>query len=243
MEAIQLKQLTKKFKKNMAVDSLNFTIQKGEIFSLLGLNGAGKTTTIKLLTCLLQPTTGDALLLGDSVVRNAQAVKEKIGVSPQETAIAPNLTVQENLGFMARIHGFEHEKVISKTKEMLNTFDLSEVADKRAKTLSGGMQRRLSIAMALIFEPQILFLDEPTQGLDVIARSELWAIIEKLKGSVTILLTTHYMEEAKALSDCIGVLVSGKLKALGTAAELMRITQTNSLEKAFISLTQKEESV
>lgn len=241
MIAIQTMNLTKKFQDKSAVNSLNLSIEQGELFALLGVNGAGKTTMIKMLTCLSSPTSGDATLLGDSIVSNPHAVKEKINVSPQETAVARNLSVKENLELIAQIYGFDKKAVNIKVEEMLTTFSLSEVSKDKAKTLSGGTQRRLSIAMALISNPQILFLDEPTLGLDVIARRELWTAIEKLKGSITIILTTHYMEEAEALSDRIGIMAKGKIKAVGTAAELMAETNTKTLEEAFVSLATKEE--
>jgi ABC-2 type transport system ATP-binding protein len=235
MTAIQTVNLTKKYKEKTAVNSLNLTIEQGELFALLGVNGAGKTTTIKMLSCLIAPTSGDAILLGDSILTQTQAVKEKINVSPQETAVAPNLTVRENLDLIAKIYGGDKENAAKKTEEMLTVFSLQEVARNKAKTLSGGMQRRLSIAMALISEPKILFLDEPTLGLDVLARRELWKEIEKLKGKITIILTTHYLEEAEALSDRIAIMSKGELKAVGTAKELMAKTGTDKLEDAFVA--------
>lgn len=242
MIAIEIKDLTKKFGDITAVNSLNLSIEKGELFTLLGMNGAGKTTTIKMLTCLTHPSSGDAFLLGDSIINNTNAVKEKINVSPQETAIAPNLTVKENLELIAQIYGFRKKTVDLKIKDMLTTFNLEEVSKTKAKTLSGGMQRRLSIAMALISSPKILFLDEPTLGLDVLARRELWNAIEKLKGNITIILTTHYLEEAEALCDRVGIMSKGRLKAIGTVTELMNKSNTKTLEDAFVSLaTMKEE--
>ncbi len=234
MIAIQTIDLVKKYGPKTAVDRLNLTVGQGELFALLGVNGAGKTTTIKMLSCLSTPTSGDALLLGDSVVSNPQAVKEKVNVSPQETAVARNLTVAENLELIASIYGSAGSVAKSKSAEMIANFGLTEVAHQKAKTLSGGMQRRLSIAMALISNPQILFLDEPTLGLDVLARRELWSAIEALKGKITIILTTHYMEEAEALSDRIGIMAQGRLKAIGTAPDLISKTGTKSLEDAFI---------
>ena len=234
--AIQAIDLTKKYGAKAAVNALNLSVEQGELFSLLGVNGAGKTTTIKMLTCLSRPTSGDALLLGDSVVSAPGAVKEKTNVSPQETAVAPNLSVKENLELIAEIYGSDKRTARTKADEMLSDFGLTEVAGDRAKTLSGGMQRRLSIAMALISDPQILFLDEPTLGLDVLARRELWAAIQELKGRVTIVLTTHYMEEAEALSDRIGIMSEGELKAVGTSAQLMSETGTRTLEDAFVAL-------
>lgn len=244
MSAIQTVNLTKRFKDKTAVNMLNLSVERGELFALLGLNGAGKTTTIKMLTCLSRPTSGDAVLLGDSVVSKPLAVKEKTNVSPQETAVAPNLSVKENLELIAGIYGSDKRTAQMKANEMLSAFSLTEVAKDRAKILSGGMQRRLSIAMALISNPQILFLDEPTLGLDVLARRELWSAIEKLKGKITIILTTHYMEEAEALSDRIGIMSKGELKAVGTAAELISKTGTRTLEDAFVALvTELEVSV
>ncbi len=240
MTAIQIINLTKKFKEKTAVNSLNLAIEQGELFALLGVNGAGKTTTIKMLSCLTAPTSGDAILLGESILTRAQSVKEKINVSPQETAVAPNLTVRENLILVAKIYGCDKDRAIKKTEEMLSAFSLQEVSKDKAKTLSGGMQRRLSIAMALISEPQILFLDEPTLGLDVLARRELWKEIEKLKGKITIILTTHYLEEAQALSDRIAIMSKGELKAVGTAEELMNKTNTSNLEDAFVALAAGE---
>ncbi len=241
MNAIETIGLTKKYKDVTAVDNLNLTIQKGELFSLLGVNGAGKTTAIKMLSCLCAPTAGDALLLGDSVVTSPQRIKEKINISPQETAVARSLTVFENLVMTARLYGSKKEDAVKKANAFLEKFELNDSAKKRAKALSGGQQRRLSIAMALISEPEILFLDEPTLGLDVLARRELWRIIEGLKGKITILLTTHYMEEAEALSDRIGIMVSGRLRVVGTAAELIEQTGAKNFEDAFIAYAEKKE--
>ena len=237
MSAITITGLTKKYGDVTAVDNLNLIIEKGELFALLGMNGAGKTTTIKMLSCLIQPTDGDAVLLGDSIKENPNAVKQKANLSPQETAVAPNLTVLENLELIAGIYGQNAEDSKKSTKEMSLRFGLNDVLGKKAKTLSGGMQRRLSIAMALISKPQILFLDEPTLGLDVLARRELWASIKQLKKQVTIILTTHYLEEVEALSDRIGVMMKGRLAAVGTSAELTERTGTAKLEDAFVSLS------
>lgn len=242
MKAIEIRNLTKRFQEITAVDALTLTINQGELFALLGMNGAGKTTTIKMLACLLKPTSGDAFLLGDSIVTSPQLVKEKINISPQETAIAPNLSVLENLELIAAIYGNTKKTSIKKAKDIISTFGLGEVAKNKAKTLSGGMQRRLSIAMALISEPKILFLDEPTLGLDVLARRELWATIKRLKEEVTIILTTHYMGEAEALSDRIGIMAKGQLKAVGDVLDIISKTESKTLEDAFVSLaTEKEE--
>ncbi len=236
MDAIRTEDLTKKYKNLTAVDSLKLSVKQGELFSLLGVNGAGKTTAIKMLSCLTKPSGGDAFLLGKSIVSDSAEVKSVIGVSPQETAVAPNLSVMENLKLMCGVHGFSKEKRNTKINELSAQFDLTSVLDKKAGKLSGGWQRRLSIAMALISEPKILFLDEPTLGLDVIARSDLWDTIRSLKGSVTIILTTHYMEEAEALSDRIGIMRDGRLLSLGTADELKKQAGTEKFEDAFIAI-------
>ena len=239
MEAIKTLDLTKKFRNLVAVDKLNLQIEQGELFSLLGINGAGKTTTIKMLSCLTTPTGGDALVGGHSVVQEKPAVKRSIGVSPQETAVAANLSVRENLELMCGIHGFGKKKTAQKLQELSEQFDLHSVLDRKAGKLSGGWQRRVSIALALVSEPSILYLDEPTLGLDVIARSELWDIIRSLKGKVTVILTTHYMEEAEALSDRIGIMKNGRLLVVGTARELMDRTDTQKFEDAFISIVKE----
>ena len=236
MEAIKTIQLTKKYKDLVAVNSLDLAVEQGELFALLGVNGAGKTTTIKMLSCLTKPTDGDAYLNGKSIVSEAAEVKRIIGVSPQETAVAPNLTVKENLELMCGVHGFSKDKGREKTAELLEQFELTGISSKKAGKLSGGWQRRLSIAMALITEPQILFLDEPSLGLDVLARSDLWDSIRALKKHITIILTTHYMEEAEALSDRIGIMKDGRLLALGTAEELKRRAGTERFEDAFVAL-------
>lgn len=236
MEAIKTEGLTKRYKDLIAVDSLDLTVKQGELFALLGVNGAGKTTTIKMLSCLTEPSGGDAFLNGSSIVANPAQVKNIIGVSPQETAVAPNLTVKENLELMCGVHGFSREKQKRKTAELSEQFDLTGILGKKAGKLSGGWQRRLSIAMALISEPKILFLDEPTLGLDVLARSDLWDAIRFLKGKITIILTTHYMEEAEALSDRIGIMKDGKLLALGTADELKEKAGADKIEDAFVAI-------
>ena len=236
MYAIKTTGRVKRYKNVVAVDKLDLEIQRGELFSLLGVNGAGKTTTIKILSCLTKPTVGDAFVGGYNVIDESENVKCLIGVSPQETAVAPNLTVKENLELICGIHSFSKEKTDRKIREVAERFCLDTVLQRKAGKLSGGWQRRVSIAMAMISEPQILFLDEPTLGLDVIARRELWDTIRVLKGNITIILTTHYMEEAEALSDRIGVMKSGKLLAVGTAEELKAKTGTNDFEAAFVSI-------
>ncbi len=239
MQAIKTTGLVKQYKNLTAVDNLNLEIQQGELFSLLGVNGAGKTTTIKMLTCLTKPTAGDAAVGGYSILKEPERVKRLIGASPQETAVAPNLSVKENLELICGIHGFSKEKTEAKIRELNRQFALDSVLQRKAGKLSGGWQRRVSIAMALISEPQILFLDEPTLGLDVIARHELWDAIRTLKGSVTIILTTHYMEEAEALSDRIGIMKSGRLLAAGTAEELKQKAGTDDFETAFVSIVKE----
>ncbi len=241
-DAIRTVGLTKKYKDCTAVNHLDLTVEAGELFALLGVNGAGKTTTIRMLSCLSRPTEGDAFLGGHSVLTEPEAVKSIINLSPQETAVARNLTVCENLELIAGIYGHPKKEAVRRAAELIETFGLGEVAKKRAKLLSGGMQRRLSIAMALISRPQILFLDEPTLGLDVLARRELWNAIRQLKGDVTVILTTHYMEEAEALADRVGILADGQLRALGTPAQLIEQSGQKNFEDAFIALaTGKEE--
>ena len=242
MQAIKTIQLVKRYKNITAVDNLDLEIRQGELFSLLGVNGAGKTTAIKMLSCLTKPTEGDAVVGGYSITREPRQVKNLIGVSPQETAVAPNLSVKENLELICGIHGFSRKKTQARIKELSERFHLDTVLQRKAGKLSGGWQRRVSIAMALISEPQILFLDEPTLGLDVIARHELWETIRSLKGNVTIILTTHYMEEAEALSDRIGIMKSGKLLAVGTVEELNGKVGTTDFETAFVSIV-KESAV
>ena len=240
MPAIITTNLVKRYKDLTAVDKLNLEIVQGELFSLLGVNGAGKTTAIKMLSCLTSPTEGEAMVGGYSITSEAQKVKRLIGVSPQETAVAPNLSVKENLELICGVHGFSKEKTSAKIKELSARFDLDDILKRKAGKLSGGWQRRVSIAMALISEPEILFLDEPTLGLDVIARHELWSAIRALKGKVTIILTTHYMEEAEALSDRIGIMKSGRLLALGTAEELKALAGASDFESAFVSIVKGE---
>ena len=239
MKAIQTTGLVKQYKTLTAVDKLDLEIAQGELFSLLGVNGAGKTTTIKMLTCLTEPTEGEAYVGGFSVVGQPLQVKKAIGVSPQETAVAPNLSVKENLELICGIHGFSKEKTQSKIRELSARFSLDQVLQRKAGKLSGGWQRRVSIAMALISEPQILFLDEPTLGLDVIARHDLWDMIRGLKGKITVILTTHYMEEAQTLSDRIGIMKNGRLLATGTAEELCAMAGTRDFETAFVSIVKE----
>ena len=236
MNAIRIEKLTKRYGDVIAVNELSLSVEEGELLSLLGINGAGKTTTIKMLCCLTEPTGGDAYLLGKSISKDAREVKSLIAVSPQETAVAPGLSVRENLELMCGVHGFAKDKRNAKIEELTALLGLDKVKDRRAGKLSGGWQRRLSIAMALISEPKILFLDEPTLGLDVIARSELWDIIRSLKGKVAIVLTTHYMEEAEALSDRVAIMKDGALLICDTAERIKETAGTENFEEAFVRI-------
>ena len=240
MESIKIQGLTKKYRDVVAVEDLHLSVANGELLALLGVNGAGKTTTVKMLSCLTRPTSGDAFLNGKSISKESAAVKTMIGVSPQETAVAPALTVFENLDMIGGIHGFSKEKRKAKIEELTRIFGLSGVLRKKAGKLSGGWQRRLSIAMALFSEPQILFLDEPTLGLDVLARSDLWDTIRSLKGKTTIVLTTHYMEEAEALSDRVAIMKDGKLLVCDTAEKIKEKAGTERFEEAFIRIVKGE---
>lgn len=239
MNAIEAKGLVKRYKNITAVDGLDLKIKRGELYALLGVNGAGKTTAIKMLSCLTTPSHGDARVGGYSILEEPRQVKALIGVSPQESAVAPNLTVRENLELMARIHGFSGEKTRDKIMELTTQFSLQSVLGRKAGKLSGGWQRRVSIAMALTSQPQILFLDEPTLGLDVLARHELWTVIRALKGKTTIVLTTHYMEEAAALSDRVGIMKDGRLLASGTVEELKKMAGAADFEQAFVSIVKE----
>lgn len=240
MEAVKTLALTKKYKDTVAVDGLSLTVNEGELFSLLGVNGAGKTTTIKMLTCLTRKTSGEAYIMGKSVATDANEIKSIIAVSPQESAIAFGLTVRENLELICGVHGFKKERRELKIKELTELLSLESVLSKKAGKLSGGYKRRLSIAMALISEPKILFLDEPTLGLDVIARSELWELIRALKGKITVILTTHYMEEAEMLSDRIAIMKDGRLLLCDTAEKIKEKTGAERFEEAFIRTVKGE---
>ena len=241
MDAIRTQNLTKEYKDVVAVDNLTLSVKRGELFSLLGVNGAGKTTAIKMLSCLAKPTSGDAFLNGISICKDSDAVKAFIAVSPQETAIAQGLSVLENLELMCGVHSFTKEKQNEKIADLTKMLGLDTVIKKKSGKLSGGWQRRLSIAMALISEPEILFLDEPTLGLDVLARRDLWDIIKALKGKVTIVLTTHYMEEAETLSDRIGIMKDGRLLICDTADKIKEVAKTEDFEQAFVTIVKGAE--
>lgn len=238
-KAIVVTGLSKQYPDKTAVDSISFSVDKGSIFSLLGVNGAGKTTTIKMLCGLTRPTGGEAYVLSHDIHTELGEVKKLVNISPQDTSVASRLTVRENLEFIAGIYGADRKKQREKADEMIQYFHLQEVADRRAKVLSGGWQRKLSIAMALITEPQIIFLDEPTLGLDVLARRELWEVIRRMKEKITIILTTHYMEEAESLSDKVAVMVDGQIKAMGSVEELKEQAGADNLEEAFVRIAQE----
>jgi len=235
---IELKGLRKEFGSKVAVKDLDLQIPEGSLYALLGVNGAGKTTTIRMLTGLTKLSGGEAYVMGHSILSELDEVKKLVNISPQETSVAPNLTVRENLEFIAGIYGFDKGKTKEKVKQMIEQFSMEEVENEKAKTLSGGWQRKLNIAMALITEPKVLFLDEPTLGIDVLARRELWRKIEALKGKITIILTTHYMEEAESLADEIAIMAKGELMAVGSPTELMRRTETGRLEDAFVKIVE-----
>ena len=241
MIAIETKNLEKKYGNKTAVDKINLSINEGELFSLLGVNGAGKTTTIKMLSCLSKPTSGSATILGHSILKEPYKIKEVMNVSPQETAIAPNLSVRENLEFIAGIYGIEKSSIKSKVDKIIKDFKFDNIEHDKSDTLSGGWKRKLSIAMALITEPKILFLDEPTLGLDVLARRELWHMIESLKEKVTIILTTHYMEEAEELSDRVAIMKDGKIIDIDTPKKLVKKMNAKNFEEAFVKIVERED--
>lgn len=236
MAAIQTKKLTKSYKDLVAVDELDLVIEEGELFSLLGVNGAGKTTTVKMLSTLARPTSGEATVFGYTLGRDDAKIKEIVDISMQETAVARKLTVRENIELFARLSGQTKEETEATAEKIYADFGLGKVKNKKAAELSGGWQRKLSIALALVTRPKLLFLDEPTLGLDVIARRELWRVIEDLKGKMTVVLTTHYMEEAEALSDRIGIMKDGKLLFVGTKEDLYAKTGKSDVENAFIEI-------
>lgn len=235
---IEIKDITKKYRSLVAVNHVNLTIQDGELFGLLGVNGAGKTTLISMLSTLVHPTSGTASLMGYDLIKEKEEIKKIMSVSPQETAIAPLLTVKENLSFFSEIYEMEDYTYL---EEIIHLFHLEEVLNKKAKTLSGGYKRRLSIAISLLSKPKVLFLDEPTLGLDVFARRELWKIILSLKGKITIVLTSHYLEEIEALCDRIAVIHKGNIIFEGKIEEMKEQTQKENIEDAFIALIEGDD--
>lgn len=235
---IEIKDITKKYHSLVAVNHVNLTIQDGELFGLLGVNGAGKTTLISMLSTLVQPTSGTASLMGYDLIKEKEEIKKIMSVSPQETAIAPLLTVKENLSFFSEIYEMEDYTYL---EEIIHLFHLEEVLNKKAKTLSGGYKRRLSIAISLLSKPKVLFLDEPTLGLDVFARRELWKIILSLKGKIIIVLTSHYLEEIEALCDRIAVIHKGNIIFEGIIEEMKEQTQKENIEDAFIALIEGDD--
>lgn len=232
--ALEFRGVVKRYGSKAALCGVDLTVPDRGVFALLGTNGAGKTTSIRLATTLLSPDEGEITVLGLDTRHERERIRAQINISPQETAVAPNLTVAENLEFMAGVYGIAEKKL--RARELCDEFGLEPVMNKRAKTLSGGWQRRVSIAMALVNRPRLLFLDEPTLGLDVIARRELWKIIRSLRKNATIILTTHYMEEAQELSDRIAILEGGVLAACGSAGELCELAGAKDLESAFVKL-------
>ena len=235
MSIIKIDGVTKNYKTKRALNGVTFSIEEGELFGLLGVNGAGKTTLIKILCGLTKKNDGEVVLGGFNLDTQIDEIKKIIDISPQETSVANNLTVEENLRFFANIY---HENGDAIIDEVVEVFNLSDVLKQKAKTLSGGYKRRLSIAIALISKPKVLFLDEPTLGLDVFARRELWGIIKKLKGSITIILTSHYLEEIENLCDRVAILSSGRLLQTGTIEELKQATGAQTFEDAFIKLVE-----
>ncbi len=237
MEAIKISNIVKEYKDVTALKDVSFSVNEGELFGLLGVNGAGKTTLIKILSGLTKKTNGEAKILGLDLDNDLNEIKKIIDVSPQETSVAPNLTVIENLKFFANIYDKYDEAYL---KKVIDVFDLNEVVNKPVKKLSGGYQRRVSIACALISKPKVLFLDEPTLGLDVISRRELWRIILKLKGKITIILTTHYLEEIEALCDRILIMSKGNVLAIGTSDEIKKNADAVTLEDAFVKIVEEK---
>lgn len=235
--AIETSHLSKFFKARHAVDDVTVSIPQGEVFALLGTNGAGKTTLINMLCCLLPPTSGDARILGDSVLTRPSAVKHHINLSPQETAVAPKLTVLENLEFMARVYGCDKTEARDRAQDLMRALHLTDRAKDRARSLSGGLQRRLSVAMALVSRPRVVFLDEPTLGLDVGARRDLWTALNAIRGDATIVLTTHYLEEAQQHATRMAIMHDGRIVTTGTAESIRLAAGASTFENAFLALT------
>jgi ABC-2 type transport system ATP-binding protein len=232
MEIIKINNISKDYKNIKALNNISLSINEGELYGLLGVNGAGKTTLLKILSGLTNPTNGD-FVVGGFTNKNMDEIKKIIDISPQESAVAKNLTVKENLRFFQDLYNKRDDNYL---KEIIDDLGLNEVINQRAKTLSGGYQRRLSIALGLISKPKILLLDEPTLGLDVIARRELWKIVNKFRGKITIILTSHYLEEIEALCDRVAILSKGNLLIEGTIDEIKEKTNESSFEEAFVKI-------
>jgi ABC-2 type transport system ATP-binding protein len=236
--AITVENLIKRFEDVTAVDGINLQVKKGELFGLLGPNGAGKTTTINMLCGLIKPTNGTAKVGGYDVQKETEKVKTLIGVCPQETAIYPYLTGAENVELFGNLHAMNKETLKARRDMLLEKMGLTEDAKRRSEKYSGGMKRRLSLILALIHNPQIAFLDEPTVAMDPQSRHAVWDFIKELKEEdKTIILTTHYMEEAEALCDRVGIIDHGKLIALGAPQALISKNKVKNLEEVFIALT------
>jgi ABC-2 type transport system ATP-binding protein len=236
--AIKISNLTKKFEDKLALDDLTLEIQKGELFGLLGPNGAGKTTAINILCGLIKATSGTAQINGYDVQKDAQKVKEQIGVCIQETAIYPYLNGKENLELFGKLYGMNKKAIKERSTMLLTKTGLTEDAKRLTAKYSGGMKRRLSLALALIHDPQVAFLDEPTVAMDPQSRHAVWDLIKEQKThGKTIILTTHHMEEAEELCDRVGIIDHGKLIALGTPKELIAKNHVKNLEEVFIQLT------
>ena len=236
--AIGIEHLTKKYEDVTAVEDLSLQIEKGELFGLLGPNGAGKTTIINILCGLIKPTSGTAKVGHFDVQKETYQVRELIGVCPQETAVYPYLTGAENVELFGNLHIMTNETIETRRNMLLEKLGLTQEAKRKAEKYSGGMRRRLSLALALIHNPQVAFLDEPTVALDPQSRHAVWDFIRELKKeNKTIILTTHYMEEAEALCDRVGIIDHGKLLALGPPKDLVLKAGVTNLEEVFINLT------
>lgn len=237
---IKTENLTKKYGELVAVNNVNIQISENQIYALLGLNGAGKTTLIKLLSCLITPDGGDAIIDNKSILKSSAEIKKIINISPQETAIALNLSVFENLVFIAEVYGMDKNLAKTEAERMIEIFHLQDKKNVASKKLSGGLQRRLGVAMALITKPKILFLDEPTLGLDVLARRDLWEIIRNLKKNTTIILTTHYLDEVESLADTVAIMKDGRILEVGTVSDIIKKTDSKNFEDAFVVLNEEE---
>jgi ABC-2 type transport system ATP-binding protein len=238
---ISVKNVSKKFKEIEAVSHVSFDVDAGEIFAFLGPNGAGKSTTIKMLTTLLQPTEGLLFLSGHNVIKEQDAARKVFGIVFQDPSLDDELTAYENLELHAVLYGVDKKIMKERIEELMTLVELWDRRDSRVRTFSGGMKRRLEIARGLLHHPKILFLDEPTLGLDAQTRKLLWDYIQKLNDNegMTIFFTTHYIAEAEAIADRIAIIDHGKLVATGSTEELKALTNTENLEEAYLALTGK----